>query len=135
MPTINQLLKNPRMLKIKKYKLLGKYFTPQKKAICLKTFVLKPKKPNSAQRSCVRVQILENKKRLNAYIPGEGGHNLQQYSIVLLRGGRTQDLPGVNYKVIRGVLDLNGIKYRITSRSKYGSKKWRMVLKKRNRFL
>jgi small subunit ribosomal protein S12 len=94
---------------------------PQKKGVCIKIFIRTPKKPNSALRKLARLRLTNNKK-INAYIPGEG-HNLQEYSTVLIRGGRVPDLPGIKYHIIRGKLDLTGIKNRKTSRSKYGTKK------------
>ena len=97
---------------------------PQKKGVCLKVYIEKPKKPNSAQRKVAKVR-LSNKKERICYIPGEG-HNLQEHSTVLIRSGRTQDLPGVRFKVVRGVYDFSGIdtaKNRRKSRSKYGTKK------------
>jgi len=94
---------------------------PQKKGVCIKIFIRTPKKPNSALRKVAKVK-LSNNKRIESYIPGEG-HNLQQYSVVLLRGGRTPDLPGVKYHLIRGKYDFQGLKSRKTSRSLYGTKK------------
>jgi small subunit ribosomal protein S12 len=121
MPTLNQLCKNKRIKKkfLNKTPALAK--CPQKKAICLKIFLRTPKKPNSALRKLARVK-LNNNKKINAYIPGEG-HNLQEYSTVLLRGGRVKDLPGIKYHLIRGKLDFLGLKNRLTSRSKYGTKR------------
>lgn len=97
------------------------YQSPLRKGVVLRVMVLKPKKPNSAQRKACRVR-LTNGKVISAYIPGEG-HNAQEHSIVYVRGGRCQDLPGVKYRVIRGTGDLSGVVNRITSRSKYGVKK------------
>jgi len=94
---------------------------PQKKGICLKIFLRTPKKPNSALRKLARLR-LTNGKKVTAYIPGEG-HKLQEYSTVLIRGGRVKDLPGIKYHMIRGKLDFSGLKNRKTSRSKYGTKK------------
>jgi len=134
MTTINQLVKNPRSPKQKKAKLLAlkanwnsrrkKYSlsnNPQKSGICKKIGVLKPKKPNSANRAYARV-ILKNKKEITVYIPGEK-HNLQEYSSVLISGGGAQDLPGVKYHIIRGHADTEGVKERKQGRSLYGSKK------------
>lgn len=123
MPTINQLVnyKQGRKKKIKKNKTPALTRCPQKKGICIKIFLRTPKKPNSALRKLANVR-LTNGKRVAAYIPGEG-HNLQEYSSVLIRGGRVKDLPGIKYKIIRGKLDLLGIKNRKSSRSKYGTKK------------
>ena len=121
MPTINQLCRTKRKAKktLNKTPALDK--CPQKKGICLKVFLRTPKKPNSALRKLVKLRLLSNKKIITAYIPGEG-HNLQDYSSVLIRGGRVKDLPGVKYHLIRGKLDFLGLKTRKTSRSKYGSK-------------
>lgn len=121
MPTINQLCRTKRKTKktLNKTPALDK--CPQKKGICLKVFLRTPKKPNSALRKLVKLRLLSNKKVVTAYVPGEG-HNLQDYSSVLIRGGRVKDLPGVKYHLIRGKLDFLGLKDRRTSRSKYGSK-------------
>ncbi len=121
MPTINQLCKKKRLLKKKINKTPALEMCPQKKGVCIKVFIRTPKKPNSALRKLARLRLTNNKK-INAYIPGEG-HNLQEYSTVLIRGGRVPDLPGIKYHIIRGKLDLVGLKNRKTSRSKYGSKK------------
>ncbi|KAI8904366.1 hypothetical protein EDD86DRAFT_242230 [Gorgonomyces haynaldii] len=94
---------------------------PQKRGVCIKLFARKPKKPNSAQRQCARVRLSTGKVVL-AYIPGEG-HNLQEHSVVLVRGGRVSDCPGVRYKIVRGALDCQGVIGRQTSRSKYGAKR------------
>lgn len=121
MPTYNQLCcKSKRIKKIKKIKTPALDKSPQKKGICTKIVIRAPKKPNSALRKLVKLR-LTNKKHIYAYIPGEG-HNLQEYSTVLIRGGRVKDLPGVKYRLIRGKLDLVGLKNRKTSRSKYGTK-------------
>merc|ERR1712064_167570 len=95
---------------------------PQKKGICTKLLVRTPKKPNSALRKLAKVRLTNN-KHIFAYIPGEGGHNLQEYSNVIIRGGRVQDLPGIKYRLVRGKLDFSGLPTRKTSRSKYGAKK------------
>ena len=121
MPTINQLCNKKRVKKTKKIKAPALSNCPQKKGVCLKIFIRTPKKPNSALRKLARIR-LSNNKRVNVYIPGEG-HNLQEYSTVLMRGGRVKDLPGIKYHLIRGKLDLTGLKNRKTSRSKYGTKK------------
>jgi small subunit ribosomal protein S12 len=134
MPTIRQLIKKGRKRKIKKAKTpaLGFYFnslknqpvgspSPFKRGVCLKVFTTTPKKPNSALRKVARVR-LTNGTEVTAYIPGEG-HNLQEHSVVLLRGGRVKDLPGVRYHVVRGVLDSTGVEGRKQKRSKYGAKK------------
>lgn len=121
MPTINQLLKKPRKIKLYKTKTPALDGCPQKKGVCLKILIVTPKKPNSALRKVARIR-LSNNKRVTAYIPGEG-HNLQQYSTVLMRGGRVKDLPGIKYHLVRGKYDFLGIKTRKVSRSKYGTKK------------
>jgi len=121
MPTINQLCKKKRKPKYIPNKVPALEMSPQKKGFCVKVFTRTPKKPNSAIRKLVRLQ-LSNKIKVNAYVPGEG-HNLQDYSTVLIRGGRVKDLPGIKYTLIRGKFDLLGLKKRKTSRSKYGSKK------------
>ena len=120
MPTINQLCKKKRINKKKRIKTPALEKCPQKKGICLKLILRTPKKPNSALRKLVRLRLTNNKK-IMAYIPGEG-HNIQEYSTVLIRGGRVKDLPGIKYHLIRGKLDLQGLKKRKTSRSKYGTK-------------
>jgi small subunit ribosomal protein S12 len=122
MPTINQLCKkNSRKKKLFKIKTPALVSSPQKKGVCLKVFVRTPKKPNSALRKVAKIK-LSNGKKLESYIPGEG-HNLQQYSVVLMRGGRVADLPGVKYHLIRGKYDFRGVKGRKNSRSLYGVKK------------
>ena len=121
MPTINQLCKTKRIKKNKSKKTPALASCPQKKGLCLKIFTRTPKKPNSAIRKLARLRLTNN-MRINAYIPGEG-HNLQEYSTVLIRGGRVKDLPGVKYQLVRGKFDLLGLKQRKTSRSKYGTKK------------
>lgn len=121
MPTINQLIKTPRKPKIPRSKTPALEGCPQKKGVCLKVFIVTPKKPNSALRKVARLR-LSNNKRVTAYIPGEG-HNLQQYSTVLMRGGRVKDLPGIKYHLVRGKYDFLGMKNRKVSRSKYGTKK------------
>lgn len=121
MPTINQLVRKPRrsIPKINKVKdLVG---CPQKRGVCLIVKTTTPKKPNSALRKVARVR-LTNQIEVTAYIGGEG-HNLQEHSVVLIRGGRVKDLPGVRYHVLRGVLDTQGVKDRKQSRSKYGAKR------------
>ena len=121
MPTINQLCNKIRKLKkcLKRSPALEK--SPQRKGICLKVFTRTPKKPNSALRKVARLR-LSTKKKVTAYIPGEG-HTLQEYSAVLMRGGRVKDLPGVKYHLVRGKFDFLGLKTRKQGRSKYGSKK------------
>ena len=121
MPTINQICASVRKSKLYGTKTPALQGCSQKKGTCVRVFTKTPKKPNSAIRKVARVK-LSNEIRTTAYIPGEG-HNLQEYSTVLMRGGRVKDLPGVKYHLIRGVLDFTGIKDRKTSRSKYGTKK------------
>lgn len=120
-PTLNQLIKQPRHLIQSKQKTPALQKCPQKKGVCLRVYTKKPKKPNSAIRKIAKVR-LTNAMEVIAYIPGEG-HNLQEHSVVLVRGGRVKDLPGVKYKIIRGTLDLQGIPSRKQSRSKYGTKR------------
>lgn len=133
MPTINQLVKKGRKVTEKKEKTpgLGRYFnslknkpvkspSPFKRGVCVKVFTTTPKKPNSALRKVARVR-LSNGMETTAYIPGEG-HNLQEHSVVLIRGGRVKDLPGVRYHVVRGSLDTGGVDGRKQRRSKYGTK-------------
>jgi len=121
MPTLNQLLKTSRQPKKRKNKTPALEICPQKKGVCLKVFTRTPKKPNSALRKVTQLK-LSNGLKVVGYIPGES-HNLQEYSTVLLRGGRVKDLPGVKYHLIRGKLDFSGVKDRKNSRSKYGTKK------------
>jgi small subunit ribosomal protein S12 len=121
MPTINQLCRNNRKNKNRKIKKPALESCPQKKGLCVKIFTRSPKKPNSAVRKLARIR-LSNGLFTNGYISGEG-HNLQEYSTVLIRGGRVKDLPGVKYRLVRGKLDFSGLKLRKTSRSKYGTKK------------
>ena len=121
MATINQLLKKLRQPKKTKVKGPALEKCPQKKGVCMRVFTTTPRKPNSAQRKVTKVKLSSGLK-VNAYIPGEG-HNLQEHSVVLLRGGKVKDLPGVRYHLIRGCLDLNGVHNRKQGRSKYGAKK------------
>ncbi len=120
MPTINQLVRKGRKKIVKKSKSIDLEGCPQKKGVCLQVMTRTPKKPNSALRKVARVR-LTNGKEVTAYIPGEG-HNLQEHSIVLIRGGRVRDLPGVKYHIIRGRLDTAGVDGRKRGRSKYGAK-------------
>ena len=120
MPTINQLVRKGRKKIVKKSKSIDLEGCPQKKGVCLQVMTRTPKKPNSALRKVARVR-LTNGKEVTAYIPGEG-HNLQEHSIVLIRGGRVRDLPGVKYHIIRGSLDTAGVDGRKRGRSKYGAK-------------
>ena len=121
MPTISQLIRNPRRHLTKKTKSPALRGNPQKRGVCLQVKTQTPKKPNSALRKVARVR-LTNSVEVTAYIPGEG-HNLQEHSIVLVRGGRVKDLPGVRYHIIRGTLDTAGVQDRKKSRSKYGAKR------------
>jgi small subunit ribosomal protein S12 len=121
MPTFNQLVKKPRKRPRAKSKTPVLESCPQRRGVCLQVKTMTPKKPNSALRKVARVR-LSNGKEVTAYIPGEG-HNLQEHSIVLVRGGRVRDLPGVRYHVIRGVLDSLGVGERKQARSKYGAKR------------
>ncbi len=121
MPTINQLIKKPRVPQRRRTKSPVLQACPQKRGVCLTVKKQTPKKPNSALRSVARIRLV-NGKEITAYIPGEE-HNLQEHSIVLVRGGRVRDLPGVRYHVIRGVLDTGGVGDRRQSRSKYGAKR------------
>ena len=121
MPTIEQLVREGRKPKKKKSKAVGLGGAPQRRGVCTRVYTVTPKKPNSALRKVCRVR-LSSGIEVTAYIPGEG-HNLQEHSIVLVRGGRVRDLPGVRYKVIRGTLDAAGVSDRKQARSRYGSKK------------
>jgi len=120
-PTINQLVRKGRQKVKKKSKAPALEGNPQKRGVCVRVYTTTPKKPNSALRKVARVR-LSNGYEVTCYIPGEG-HNLQEHSIVLVRGGRVKDLPGVRYKIIRGALDAAGVKDRRQSRSKYGTKR------------
>ena len=121
MPTVNQLIRKPRQPPVGHNKVPAMQSCPQKRGVCLQVKTTTPKKPNSALRKIARVR-LSNGKEVTAYIGGEG-HNLQEHSIVLLRGGRVKDLPGVRYHIIRGTLDATGVAGRNRGRSKYGTKK------------
>ena len=121
MPTINQLVRQGREVEIIKSKSPAMQNSPQRRGVCTRVYTTTPKKPNSALRKVAKVR-LTNKIEVIAYIPGEG-HNLQEHSIVLIRGGRVKDLPGVRYHIVRGSLDTAGVKDRKQSRSKYGTKK------------
>ena len=121
MPTIQQLIRKGRKVIKSKSKSPALDACPQKRGVCTRVYTTTPKKPNSAMRKVARVR-LTNTKEVNAYIPGEG-HNLQEHSIVLIRGGRVKDLPGVRYHIIRGALDTAGVNGRLQGRSKYGTKK------------
>ena len=121
MPTTSQLIRKPRSTPKSKSKVKDLEAAPQKRGVCLQVKTVTPKKPNSALRKVARVR-LSNGKEITAYIPGEG-HNLQEHSIVLVRGGRVRDLPGVRYHVVRGALDSLGVDGRRQGRSKYGVKR------------
>lgn len=121
MPTIQQLVRKGRTKLIDKSKAPALDSCPQRRGVCVRVYTTTPKKPNSAMRKVARVR-LTNSKEVNAYIPGEG-HNLQEHSIVLIRGGRVKDLPGVRYHLIRGALDASGVEGRKQGRSKYGAKR------------
>ena len=121
MPTINQLLKKKRVKQKSRDKVPALERSPQKRGVCVKVYTTTPKKPNSALRKVARVR-LSNGFEVTAYIPGEG-HNLQEHSVVLIRGGRVKDLPGVRYHVVRGALDTSGVDDRTQRRSKYGTKR------------
>jgi len=121
MPTINQLVRNPRKRQVIRTKVPALESCPQKRGVCTRVYTTTPKKPNSALRKVARVR-LTNGFEVTSYIPGEG-HNLQEHSVVLIRGGRVKDLPGVRYHVLRGVLDTQGLPDRRQGRSKYGAKR------------
>lgn len=121
MPTINQLVRKGRAKQVDKQKTPALKGNPQKRGVCTRVFTTSPKKPNSALRKVARVRLV-NGIEVTAYIPGEG-HNLQEHSIVAIRGGRVRDLPGVRYHVIRGAYDAASVQNRMQSRSKYGAKR------------
>lgn len=121
MPTISQLIRKPRVPKRSRNKAPALEACPQKRGVCMRVYTTTPKKPNSALRKVARIR-LTNGYEVTAYIPGEG-HNLQEHSVVLIRGGRVKDLPGVRYHIVRGSLDTQGVKNRRQSRSKYGAKR------------
>ena len=121
MPTINQLIRSPRSKQTKRNKVPALESCPQKRGVCTRVYTTTPKKPNSALRKVARVK-LSNGFEVTSYIPGEG-HNLQEHSVVMSRGGRVKDLPGVRYHVLRGNLDTEGVKNRKQRRSKYGAKR------------
>ena len=121
MPTINQLVRKGRQKISKRNKVPALEACPQKRGVCTRVYTTTPKKPNSALRKVARVK-LTNGQEVSAYIPGEG-HNLQEHSVVLIRGGRVKDLPGVRYHILRGNLDTQGVQGRKQQRSKYGAKK------------
>jgi small subunit ribosomal protein S12 len=121
MPTINQLINHGRKVPVKRKKVPALQECPQKRGVCTRVYTTTPKKPNSALRKVARVR-LTNGFEVISYIPGEG-HNLQEHSVVMIRGGRVKDLPGVRYHIIRGTLDTQGVKDRRQRRSKYGAKR------------
>ncbi len=121
MPTISQLIRYRRQLKVKRSKSPALTSCPQRRGVCLQVKTMTPKKPNSALRKIARVR-LTNGHEVKAYIMGEG-HNLQEHSVVLVRGGRVKDLPGVRYHIVRGVLDTEGVRNRKQGRSRYGARK------------
>jgi len=121
MPTINQMVRKPRVRQVVHNKVPAMEGCPQKRGVCTRVYTTTPKKPNSALRKVARVR-LTNGFEVTTYIPGEG-HNLQEHSVVMIRGGRVKDLPGVRYHIIRGVLDTQGVGDRRQRRSKYGTKR------------
>lgn len=121
MPTINQLIRNPRKKQVDRNKVPALESCPQKRGVCTRVTTMTPKKPNSALRKVARIR-LTNGYEVTGYIPGEG-HNLQEHSVVMIRGGRVKDLPGVRYHIIRGTLDTQGVQDRRQRRSKYGAKR------------
>jgi small subunit ribosomal protein S12 len=121
MPTVNQLIRKPRIAPVKRNKVPAMQANPQKRGVCTRVYTTTPKKPNSALRKVAKVR-LTNGFEVISYIGGEG-HNLQEHSVVLIRGGRVKDLPGVRYHMVRGSLDTAGVKDRKQGRSKYGAKK------------
>ncbi|MCG8596863.1 MAG: 30S ribosomal protein S12 [Kiloniellales bacterium] len=121
MPTINQLIRKPRQKPVERNKVPALEACPQKRGVCTRVYTTTPKKPNSALRKVAKVR-LTNGHEVVSYIPGEG-HNLQEHSVVLIRGGRVKDLPGVRYHIVRGTLDTQGVKDRRQRRSKYGAKR------------
>jgi small subunit ribosomal protein S12 len=121
MPTVNQLIRKPRVVQHAKKKVPALQQSPQKRGVCTRVYTTTPKKPNSALRKVAKVR-LTNGFEVIGYIPGEG-HNLQEHSVVMIRGGRVKDLPGVRYHILRGVLDTQGVKNRKQRRSKYGAKR------------
>ena len=121
MPTVNQLVRKGRKAQIKRNKVPALEACPQKRGVCTRVYTTTPKKPNSALRKVARVR-LTNGFEVTSYIPGEG-HNLQEHSVVIIRGGRVKDLPGVRYHIVRGSLDTQGVENRKQGRSKYGTKR------------
>ncbi len=121
MPTINQLIRKPRQRKVERNMVPALEACPQRRGVCTRVYTTTPKKPNSAQRKVARVRLTSGFE-VTSYIPGEG-HNLQEHSVVMIRGGRVKDLPGVRYHIIRGTLDTQGVADRRQRRSKYGTKR------------
>jgi len=121
MPTVNQLVRKPRKVPVERTKVPALEACPQKRGVCTRVYTTTPKKPNSALRKMARVRLTTGQE-VTAYIPGEG-NNLQEHSIVLVRGGRVKDVPGVRYHIIRGVLDASGVAERKQGRSKYGARR------------
>lgn len=121
MPTINQLIRKPRKAIKKRNKVPALLACPQRRGVCTRVYTTTPKKPNSALRKVARIRLTSGFE-VSGYIPGEG-HNLQEHSVVMIRGGRVKDLPGVRYHIIRGTLDTQGVKDRKQNRSKYGAKR------------
>jgi small subunit ribosomal protein S12 len=121
MPTVNQLIRKPRRMPKTRSKTPALKGNPQKRGVCTRVYTVTPKKPNSALRKVAKVRLVSGQE-VTAYIPGEG-HNLQEHSIVLVRGGRVKDLPGVRYHIVRGVLDTAGVDDRRQGRSQYGAKR------------
>ena len=121
MPTVNQLIRKPRVAPVKRNKVPALQENPQKRGVCTRVYTTTPKKPNSALRKVAKVR-LTNGFEVIGYIPGEG-HNLQEHSVVMIRGGRVKDLPGVRYHVVRGALDTAGVEGRMQGRSKYGTRR------------
>lgn len=122
MPTISQLIRKPRTAPVYREKSRHLQACPQKRGVCTRVYTTTPKKPNSALRKVAKVRLAKNGVEAVCYIPGEG-HNLQEHSVVLIRGGRVKDLPGVRYHILRGVLDTQGVKDRKQRRSHYGAKR------------
>jgi len=121
MPTVQQLIRNERISLKKKSKAAALKACPQRRGVCTRVYIVTPKKPNSAMRKVARIRLTSGFE-VTAHIPGEG-HNLQEHSVVLIRGGRVKDLPGVRYRVVRGALDTVGVVKRMQGRSKYGARK------------
>ena len=121
MPTVNQLIRKPRANKVARNKVPALKGSPQRRGVCTRVYTVTPKKPNSALRKVAKVRLTSGIEAV-CYIPGEG-HNLQEHSVVLIRGGRVKDLPGVRYHIVRGALDASGVANRKRGRSKYGARK------------